>query len=129
MSEFSYLQLDAENDPIFDPGASFVDAQAVEQAILTRLLLFEGEWWENLSEGTPMFQKILGRRASLSGQQIMTLALVERVNGTPFVTVVENVSVSFDPATRKFSFSCTAQTAFGPVSISYSPGSSASLGD
>ena len=33
-----YLRLDADNDPIFDPGAELSDLEAVAQAIKTRLL-------------------------------------------------------------------------------------------
>jgi len=128
-SVITYLQLDADNDPIFDPRAALVDAEAVEQAILTRLLLFQGEWWENLNEGTPYFQQILGKRGSVGGQQIMSLALAQRINGTPYVTAAQNVSAALNPESRQFSFSCTAQTAFGPVSVSNSPASAASLGD
>jgi hypothetical protein len=118
MSAISYLRLDEEYDPVFDPGAVLVDAQAVEQAIKTRLMLFQGEWWEDLNEGTPMFQKILGSRASVSGQQIMSQALAARVSGTPYVTAVEDVTIGFNSAVRNFSFQTKAQTAFGLVSVS-----------
>lgn len=122
MSSITYLQLDAQYDPIFLPQASLSDLEAVTQAIKTRLLLFEGEWWEDLGDGTPMFQEIVGQRATPNGQQIMSQALAARISGTPYVVAVQNVSVNFNPTTRQFSFVATVQTAFGTVTIPYSPG-------
>ena len=122
MSSITYLQLDAQYDPIFLSQASLSDLEAVTQAIKTRLLLFEGEWWEDLGDGTPMFQEIVGQRATPNGQQIMSQALAARISGTPYVVAVQNVSVNFNPTTRQFSFVATVQTAFGTVTIPYSPG-------
>jgi hypothetical protein len=122
-----YLRLDASGDPVFDPSSELLDLAAVEQAIKTRLLFFEGEWWENLNEGTPMFQEILGQRASSNGIAVMSAALSARVAGTPFVSSVLNAIVAFDPTTRKFTFTCTAQTSFGTIPINFSPGASAGV--
>jgi hypothetical protein len=122
MNTITYLQLDADYDPILDPAASLQDAAAVRQAIQTRILLFLGEWWEDLNEGTPMFQKILGTRVTPNNQQIMAQSLATRITGAPYVSAVQNVNVSFNPKTRGFSFSATAQTAFGVVTILFSPG-------
>lgn len=122
-----YLRLDANYDPIFDPDAELSDLDAVAQAIKTRLLLFEAEWWENLNEGTPMFQEIIGQRASANGQQIMAMALSSRIAGTPYVSGVEDVSVQFDESTRQLTYSCVAQTSFGSVPVTFSPGLSASV--
>jgi hypothetical protein len=122
MSSITYLQLDASYDPIFLTSASLQDLQAVEQAIKTRILLFEGEWWEDLNLGTPMFQEILGASATPNGQQIMSAALAARIAGTPYVAATQNVSAVFNPTTRKFSFSATAQTSFGQASVQFEPG-------
>jgi hypothetical protein len=127
-AQIVYLRLDADYDPVFQTGAELSNLDAVAQAIKTRLLLFQGEWWENLNEGTPMFQQIIGQRASKNGQQIMALALANRVAGTPYVSAVEDVAISFDEKTRSFSFRCTAQTSFGTVPVTFSPGLNASLG-
>lgn len=128
MSSITYLRLDPNYDPIFDPAASLTDLGAVTQAIQTRLLLFQGEWWENLNEGTPLFQSILGGRASGKNLQAMQLALSQRIAGTPYVASVLNVNETFSDAKRRLSFSATAQTAFGTASVTVpAPGSAASL--
>ena len=122
-----YLRLDEDYDPVFDPGAELSNLDAVAQAIKTRLLLFQGEWWENLNEGTPMFQEIIGRRATGGQLQIMSLALTQRVAGTPYVSSVQNAEIKYDPFTRALSFSCIAQTSFGEVPVTFTPGLAASV--
>jgi hypothetical protein len=128
ISQIQYLRLDATNDPILQPQSSLVDIYAVTQAIYTRLLLFKGEWWESLQLGTPMFQSILGSPGTARNQQVMAGLLNNVVQGTPFVSSVQDGTVRYDGKTRRFTYSATANTAFGPVAISTNLGSSASIG-
>lgn len=114
-----YLQLDAQNDPIFDPGANLIDGKAVAQAILTRLRLLLGEWWENTAIGLPMFQLILGQLGSAKGLSAMTLAVQQNIEGAPFVTSVTDVSVLFNDGALHIT--AKAYTQFGPVAINTAP--------
>lgn len=114
-----YLQLDANNDPIFDPSANLTDAEAVNQAILTRLRLFLGEWWEDVNLGLPVFQSILGQLGSSQGLAAMTLAVQQNIEGGPYVTSVDNVEVTFENGV--LSITASAFTQFGPVAISTAP--------
>jgi hypothetical protein len=123
----SYLKLDDEYDPIFLTSASLTNLAAVEQIIKTTILLFMGEWWEDLNTGTPMFQKIIGQRATPAGLQIMSQALSARISGVPYVSAVQSVEASFNPITRKFNFSATADTSFGVADVSFEVGSVAGL--
>jgi hypothetical protein len=123
MSTISYLQLDTDYDPVFANGTALIDAQAVSQAILTRLKLFLGEWWENLNLGLPAFQKILGQLGSQRGISAMQLAIQQVITGTPYVTGVSNVVVSF--VGGKLTYKATAQTVFGAVTVSNLPALSA----
>jgi hypothetical protein len=128
MAVIQYLRLDADYDPTFVPLASLTDLEAVRQAIMTRLALFEGEWWENLTEGTPMFQSILGASGSARSRAAIGLALAQRISGTPYVSAVDEQVIEYDQVARKLTYSAVAQTSFGPIPITVSPGSSASLG-
>jgi hypothetical protein len=121
----TYLLLDAQYDPVFDPSNSLIDAQAVQQAILTRLRLFLGEWWENMNLGLPVFQSILGQLGSARFQAATNLAIQQQIEGVPYVASVTSISSSFDDG--RFSFSATVQTSFGPVAITNLPANSASL--
>ena len=111
-STIQYLQLDAQYDPIFDPAASLTDAYAVNQAILTRLNLFLGEWWEDLTLGLPVFQSILGQLGSSQGLAAMQLAVQQNITGTPYVTSA-STAVNFENG--RLSLSYTAETVFGQV--------------
>ena len=121
----SYLMLDAGYDPIFADGTSLIGVAAVAQAILTRLKLLFGEWWADLSIGLPVFQIMLGQLASAKGLAAMSAAIQQNIEGAPYVTGVTNVKVSF--VSGQLQYSATATTVFGPVTISNTPGSSASI--
>lgn len=114
-----YLQLDDQYDPIFDASAALTDVHAVSQAILTRLRLFLGEWWEDLSLGLPVFQLMLGQPGSSQGLAAMTLAVQQNIEGGPYVTSVSDVSVKFEDG--RLSITASAQTQFGPVAINTAP--------
>lgn len=118
MATIQYLRLDPDYDPVFVPAAALTDLEAVRQAIQTRLELFRGEWWENIDEGTPMFQLVLGAPGSPRSIAVMEAALTARIKGTPYVTAVTSIQSTFDRKTRKYSYSATAETSFGTVAIS-----------
>jgi len=120
MATIAYLQLDPSYDPVFADGTSLTDAAAVQQAILTRLKLFLGEWWENLNLGLPVFQSMLGQLGSQRVQSAIQLAITQNIKATPYVTAVNNVEVLFSDG--QFSFTATAQTVFGTVTVSNVPG-------
>jgi len=122
----SYLALDAQNDPVFAPGTALTNGDAVAQIILTRLNLFMGEWWENLNLGLPVFQQMLGQLASQTGLAAMRLSVQQLVAGVPYVTAVTSVSTSFKGGALQFTV--TAQTAFGPVTVTNAPGAYAAVG-
>ena len=122
MPSIIYRRLDAEGEPVWGSGSqSFLgDLDAVAQAILTRLRLFEGEWWADLGDGTPYFQNILG--VSLGRDfSAVSLLIQQRILGTPFVTGLSDVQVTFDSNNRQFKFQCNVQTAFGKIALTNIP--------
>jgi hypothetical protein len=128
MATIQYLRLDAENDTVWNGQASLTDLYAVTQAILTRLNLFQGSWWEDLNLGLPMFQSILSNPGTQKSQDAINLLITAQIQGTPYVSGVENPTVSFNPSNRALTYSATAITAFGTVPITFSPGSQAQIG-
>jgi hypothetical protein len=117
-------KLDANGDPMYGHGdADFIsDIDAVAQIILTKLRLFQGEWWENLAEGTPMFQSILGVPGAGKHPQTISLILKTRIEQVDWVTGVSDITTSYDATSRAFAFTATVQTIFGPLTISNVPG-------
>jgi hypothetical protein len=99
------------------------DIMAVGQIIAQRLKFFQGEWWANLTEGLPLFQSILGSPGSQKNLQIVTGLISAQIAGSPYVTGVSAVAVSYQA--RRLQFTATAQTPFGPVYLSNLPAISA----
>jgi hypothetical protein len=122
-------QLDANNDPIEGSnGPVFLsDGAAVAQIILTTLRLYAGEWWENLSLGVPLFQKILGRSASQNAQQDIVLIMQQAILAVPYVLQILSFSLTGNSALRQTFFTATVSTAFGTVVVTNAPGSSAEV--
>lgn len=113
---FTYRQLVGPyNEPMW--SAYYSGAQAVAQAIMTRLMLFEGEWWESVTDGTPWWQQILGQ-GTPSAQ--IALLIQNRILGTPYVTGITNLEFNFSNSTRGFGLSANVQTALGPTTVTYS---------
>lgn len=75
----------------------FLDGQeAIAQAIKTKILLFYGEWWEDISEGIPMFQSFIGQTSSKNLTNAMELLLNERISEVTGVAVVNEVTATID---------------------------------
>lgn len=119
-----YRQLNANGDPIWGQGqANFLaDQPAVAQAILTRLRLFEGEWWASLTDGLPLWQSILGQSASQAQQDEISAIISARILGTPFVLGISSLATSFNAQTRgPYTYSAVVATQFGQIIISNMP--------
>ena len=119
--------LDSNHDPIYGNGQNnfLNDINAVAQIIQTSLLLFQGEWWADLSEGLPLFQTILGSNNGKKNEAIV-LAIQNVILGVPFVTGITNIVTTYNTK-RVFSFSCIAETQFGLINVQFQPGASAIL--
>lgn len=124
MSTYSVRKLGPGNEPVYTNSASdfLVDLDAVQQEIYTSLLLFQGEWWENSQIGTPWFQSILGNPSSDTALAAMSSALINVIQGVPYVTNAVMQSIAFDPATRALAFVCYVRTAFGPLTVTNTGG-------
>lgn len=123
MPTITYRKLDENNDPLWGQGqANFLsDLEATAQAILTRVRLFQGEWWANLLDGTPMWQSIMGASASDANRKAITQLIVQRISETPFVLELLNLTTSFEPTTRKYNFSVVVKTQFGILQVTNQP--------
>lgn len=89
--------------------------EAVAQAVLTRLRLWQGEWWENLLDGLPMTQQILGKRAALN---LIESLIKERILGTIGVLSIQAIEVTWDNETRALGVFSTINTIYGKATIS-----------
>ena len=105
-----YRRLSSTGDYVFGFGnTSFVsDTEAVAQAIKTKLGLFQGDFWGDLSDGLPFFQSIAGS----SNKSAIDLLFQSRVLEVPNVTGITAYSSSLDSAMRKYTATMTVSTAF-----------------
>lgn len=110
-----YRKLSDTGDYVFGQGASefLVDIpQAVAQAVRTRLLLSQGEWFLDLEDGTP-YSLILGAGT----QNTYDDAIQARILETQGVDSIDDYASAVDPSTRKLSVACIIDTAFGQVTL------------
>lgn len=113
-----YRRLDANGDYTFGQNrqAFLSKEEGVAQAIYTRLKLLLAEWWEDTTDGLPLFQAILGARTN-SGTRAIDLILQKRIRGTTGVTDIFDFSSTFSSETRTYSFQCQVDTVYGTISL------------
>ena len=110
-----YRALSDTGDYTFGAGpANFlVDTpEAVAQSVLTRLRLWQGEWFLDVTVGTPWLQQILGTG---KGKALRDLAIQTRVLQTTGVSGINTYESIVDPTTRKMSIKMTLTTIYGNV--------------
>lgn len=111
-----YRKLSPSGDYTFGNGQQdfYRDVpEAVGQAAQTRLLLWLGEWFLDIEEGTPYMQGILGKYSL----QEANVTIQERVLGTQGLTDLENFVSNIDPDTRALSAQFDINTIYGPTPV------------
>jgi hypothetical protein len=95
--------------------------EGVAQHIVSRLMLWTGQWFEDSLEGTPWQINVLGERTVSTRD----LVVQSRVRETPHVTVMNAYTSRHDPETRTWAAAITVTTEYGPAQIGVSrlPGS------
>ena len=113
-----YRRLDSNGDYTFGNGRYdfLIDIEAVPQAIKTKLNLFQGEWWEDLSEGLPFYQDIAGQFIkSDEDKDMITRLYCNRISDVEAVTEFESVDAEFDNENRKYSLKADVNTVYGQI--------------
>ncbi|MDU2894447.1 MAG: hypothetical protein E7B53_04800 [Clostridium sp.] len=112
-----YRMLDIDGDYQFGKGQQnfTYGTYAVAQAIKTRLKLLKGEWWENTSEGLPLFEQIIGVNGSQDDLYLVDSIIKERIIGTENVKSIESFKSEY--INRAYTFSCVVNSKFGEVTV------------
>lgn len=106
-----YRALSADRDYTFGQGqANFLinNPEAVGQAVLTRLLLLQGQWFLDVTEGLPLFTQIIGKGT----YPLYDQAIKNRVLGTEGVVEILTYSSELNPETRKLEVAMTISTIY-----------------
>ena len=109
-----YRKMTAGGDAQFGGGSRVLltGAEAVGQAVKTRLLLLLGEWWEDTADGLPLFEHLLGRPNLAAAELIVR----DRVRRTPGVTEVQDLKLALGKD-RRLSVACDVLTEYGETVV------------
>lgn len=117
----TYVQL-VDGDPVWDLASQLTDLDAVAQVILTKLKLFEGEWWASKNSGLPLWQSILGQSGSAKAQQQIAVLISQQITSTPYVVGITSLQTSFSAASRgPYIYSAVVNTQFGQLVVTNAP--------
>ena len=110
-----YRKMDANGDYTFGSNSSsyLSKNEAVAQAISTRLKLLIYEWWEDLEEGTPLWQSIVSSRDISEAANIIR----KRIIGTDHVKNLTFFDYSWDNTNRKLSIRAQVDTDYGELTV------------
>lgn len=110
-------KLDTNGDIHFGYGdADFISdsAQTVAQKVVQRLRLWEGEWFLDVTAGTPWKARVLGRKYSKNIVQIIK----QRIEETEGVQSVSSLDVSFEGNSRNLKINAHIMTEWGGAIVS-----------
>lgn len=111
-----YRKLDAYGDYSFGKSMQdfIIDADAVGQAVKTNLLLLRGEWWEDTTNGLPLFQNIIGQSGTQEHLTATDLLIKTRIIATKGVSNIQDFHSSYE--NRRYTIErCTVLTNNGQV--------------
>lgn len=111
-----YRRLSPTGDYTFGQGAAnfLVNSpECVAQSVMTRLKLWQGEWFLDDREGTPWLQQILGKGTTA----MYDLAIRTRVLLTPGVTAILSYQSTYNDSNRSLSVSMTIDTLYGEAPV------------
>lgn len=116
-----YRKLDENGDYTFGRGQEDFwrdTPEAPAQAVLTRLNLWQGQWFLDTREGMTWKTQVLGNRTTRTRDP----AVRNRVLGTQGITGILEYSSNLDRDTRAYSVVMTVDTIYGvaqPVGVNY----------
>lgn len=110
-----YRKIDENGDYVFGSNAAcfLSGAEAVAQAILTRLRLLKYEWWESLEEGLPLWQKIAAQRDKDAAEQ----EIRDRIVQTKHVLAIISWNSSWDNEKRSLAIHTVVDTDYGTLEV------------
>lgn len=111
-----YRKLDDENDYSF--GSGQLDfwrdvPEAVGQAVETGLMLWQGEWYLDTTEGTPYIAGVLGKHS----QDTADSTIKNQAISTQGVTDISSYVSELDTTKRDLKIQIKVNTVYGPTQV------------
>lgn len=111
-------RLDPDTGDIVTSGEQFLTGRAeVAQTIKTRLGLFFGEYFRDVTDGTPWFEEILGKGSTLTRRDA---TLRRRIAQTDRVVQLVRLDTNYDIDSRGYDVTGEVLTDFGVLDIQQS---------
>lgn len=111
-----YRKLDANGDYLFGGSLNSFHlntADGVGQAVLTRLKLWESEWFIDIREGTPYNDGILGKYTA----EIYDQLIQDRILNTEGVIEIIDYQSFYNGDLRSLTVSVTILTSYGATTV------------
>lgn len=111
-----YRQLSPSGDYVFGGGLKnfYINVPAaVAQAVETRLLLFQGDWFLDAEEGTPYISGVLGNHTQNQADSIVR----DRTLNTITSPDITKFTSSIEPNSRKYSAQELIDTIYGEAEV------------
>ncbi|MBC3230764.1 hypothetical protein [Serratia fonticola] len=111
-----YRKEDENGDYTFGQGDNTFltnTPETVAQAVKTRFELWTGEWFLDVTAGTPYREAILGKHKSSA----YNMAVRERILGTQGVTEILEFTTEYDSGTRRVVFTARINTLYGETTV------------
>lgn len=111
-----YRLLSPTGDYVFGQGPnefSVNKPQTVAQAVQTRLLLLQGEWFLDTTVGVPYSTEVLGTNTRNTYDTAIRTCILD----TQGVVQITDYFSSFNSATRALTITATIDTIYGEITI------------
>lgn len=110
-------RLDKSGDLITRGKMFLTGREAIAQTIVTRLRLFLGEYFRDVTDGTPWFQQILGKFENLNAVEAIIRNRITRTQG---VVRLLSFGMQYDLGARTVSVQATVLTVYGEQDVQFS---------
>ena len=107
--------LQSDGDLVTSGQHFITEQQEIGQTIQTRLLLFMGEYFRDITEGTDWFGKVFTKQGNI---EITDATIKQRIRLTEGVQRVLAFDTDFDIPTRRYTVTAQVLTIFGEIPIS-----------
>jgi hypothetical protein len=114
------VRLLGSDGDITTSGRQFTtEVEEVAQTVKTRLRLFLGEYFRDVTDGTPWWESILGKEGTLSSKEAIIKNRIIRTEG---VTQLIEFNTDFDINTRAYTVTAGILTQYGSTTVSLTNG-------